>query len=155
MKLVAEKITTFSQQQILALEKTGLISIEIPNKTIEISIDDVEILGEDIPGWLVANAGTVTIALDISLTEQLIEEGHAREFVSLMQRMRKDKGLDITDKIKVSYSGGDGIATSLINFKMYICAEILADTLEPESDLPEFEEIIVNEILLKVFIQKI
>ena len=134
---------------------TGIAIIETPNKSIEISAEDVEILSEDIPGWLVANAGSVTIALDISLTEQLIEEGHAREFVSQLQRMRKEKNLAITDRIKVSYAGGDGLAISLINYKVYICAEILADTLEQQTELPEFEEITVNENLIKVFIQKI
>ena len=155
MKLVAEQISAFSQKQITDLEKSGTATIETPHNTVVITTNDVEIMSQDIPGWLVANAGNVTIALDISLTQQLIEEGHAREFVSLMQKMRKEKDLAITDRIKVSYSGRDGLAEWLVNYKAYICAEILADSLEYETELPEFEEILVNEILIKVFILKI
>ena len=155
MKLAAAQIAAFDQKQIAELEKNGSAEISIAGKPFEIALTDAEISSEDIPGWLVANAGSLTVALDITLTPELIEEGNAREFISQLQKMRKEKGFEITDKINVSYSGGNGLGLSLINYKAYICAEILAESLEKQENLKEFDEITVNEILLKVLIQKI
>jgi len=155
MKLAAAQIAAFDQKQIAELEKNGNAEISIAGKPFEISLADAEISSEDIPGWLVANAGSLTVALDITLTPELIEEGNAREFISQLQKMRKEKGFEITDKINVSYSAGNGLGLSLINYKAYICAEILAESLEKQENLKEFEKITVNEILLKVLIQKI
>ena len=155
MKVAANQIAAFDQKQIAELEKNGKAEISIGGNPFEISLADAEISSEDIPGWLVANAGALTVALDITLTPELIEEGNAREFISQLQKMRKEKGFEITDKINVSYSGGNGLGLSLINYKAYICAEILAESLEKQENLREFEEITVNEILLKVLIQKI
>ncbi|MBK9456078.1 MAG: isoleucine--tRNA ligase [Bacteroidetes bacterium] len=139
MKTIAAQISAFTQQQIAELEKSGNYAIETANKTFVISLEDVEILSEDIPGWLVANAGHVTVALDVTITPALKEEGYAREFVSQLQRMRKEMNLEITDRIGVDFEAVDmELSGALLNYKQYICAEILADTLEQVASLPEF-----------------
>ncbi len=153
MKMVAAGISAFSQEQIAGLEQTGKSVVTVGENSFGISIEDVEIQSEDIPGWLVANAGALTVALDITLTPELMEEGLAREFVSQLQRMRKDMALEITDRIRVRWSG-EGIHAALVNYKVYICAEILADEIEQDQSLTQFEEINVNDILLKVQIIK-
>ena len=155
MKTIAAQISAFTQQQIAELEKSGNYAIETANKTFVISLEDVEILSEDIPGWLVANAGHVTVALDVTITPALKEEGYAREFVSQLQRMRKEMNLEITDRIGVDFEAVDmELSGALLNYKQYICAEILADTLEQVASLPESEAISVNEISIKVLIKK-
>ena len=155
MKTIAAQISAFTQQQIAELEKSGNYAIETANKTFVISLEDVEILSEDIPGWLVANAGHVTVALDVTITPALKEEGYAREFVSQLQRMRKEMNLEITDRIGVDFEAVDmELSGALLNYKQYICAEILADTLEQVASLPESEAISVNEISIKVLTKK-
>ena len=155
MKTIAAQISAFTQQQIAELEKSGNYAIETANKSFVISLEDVEILSEDIPGWLVANAGHVTVALDVTITPVLKEEGHAREFVSQLQRMRKEMNLEITDRIGVDFEAVDmELSGALLNYKQYICAEILADTLEQVASLPESEAISVNDISIKVLIKK-
>lgn len=155
MKTIAAQISAFTQQQIAELEKSGNYAIETANKTFVISLEDVEILSEDIPGWLVANAGHVTVALDVTITPVLKEEGHAREFVSQLQRMRKEMNLEITDRIGVDFEAVDvELSGALLNYKQYICAEILADTLEQVESLSESETISVNDISIKVLIKK-
>ena len=155
MKTIAAQISAFTQQQIAELEKSGNYAIETANKTFVISLEDVEILSEDIPGWLVANAGHVTVALDVTITPALKEEGYAREFVSQLQRMRKEMNLEITDRIGVDFEAVDmELSGALLNYKQYICAEILADTLEQVAKLPESEAISVNEISIKVLTKK-
>ena len=155
MKTIAAQISAFTQQQIAELEKSGNYAIETANKTFVISLEDVEILSEDIPGWLVANAGHVTVALDVTITPALKEEGYAREFVSQLQRMRKEMNLEITDRIGVDFEAVDmELSGALLNYKQYICAEILADTLQQVASLPESEAISVNDISIKVLIKK-
>ncbi len=155
MKTIAAQISAFTQQQIAELEKSGNYAIETANKSFVISLEDVEILSEDIPGWLVANAGHVTVALDVTITPVLKEEGHAREFVSQLQRMRKEMNLEITDRIGVDFEAVDmELSGALLNYKQYICAEILVDTLEQVASLPVSEAISVNDISIKVLIKK-
>ncbi len=155
MKTVAAEITGFNQQQIAELEKNGQFPIATANKNYDITLEDVEILSEDIPGWLVANAGHVTVALDVTITPELQAEGHAREFVSQLQRMRKEANLEITDRIAVTYSdAGMELSEALLNYKQYICAEILADSLSSSDELVQAEAISINDIPIKVLIQK-
>jgi isoleucyl-tRNA synthetase len=118
-------------------------------------LNDVEILTEDIPGWLVGNAGDITVALDITISGALKDEGNAREIVSRLQKLRKDMNLEITDRIIVAIATENELKTALINYKSYICGEILADELQLREDLPQFTEVIINDIPVKVFIQKI
>lgn len=155
MKVVAAAISAFSQLEIAELEKNGTYTVTIANKSFTISLEDVEIGSEDIPGWLVANAGHVTVALDVTITPELKEEGHAREFVSQLQRMRKDLNLALTDRINVNYSDSSAeLSVALLNYKHYICAEILADILTQDNDLVSSEEMMINDIPVRVLIQK-
>ena len=155
MKTIAAKITAFNQQEIAELEQKGSFTIAESNKNFVITLEDVEIGSEDIPGWLVANAGHVTVALDVTITPELQAEGHAREFVSLLQRMRKDMLLEITDRISVVYTtNSEELSSALVNYKPYICAEILADLITQDNTLKAKEEISINDLQIKVLIQK-
>src|SRR5690606_3736306 len=95
-----------------------------------ITAEDVEITSEDIPGWQVMSDGRLTVALDITITQPLKEEGIAREFINRIQNIRKEKGFEVTDKIELKVLEHAGIHNSLVNNKEYICAEILAATLD-------------------------
>ncbi len=155
MKTAAGLIGAFSQQQISELERNGVYTLELPGRSFTLEVADVEILSEDIPGWLVANAGALTVALDITITTELLEEGHARELVSQLQRMRKDMDLAITDRITVEYGGGAELSGAMNHYMQYICAEILADSLTPVEN-PEGAEIIsVNDIPISIRIKKV
>jgi isoleucyl-tRNA synthetase len=158
MKAVANAIGNFSQEQIVEFENSGKALIAIAqddaHKTVEITLDDVEISGEDIPGWLVANAGNITVALDITVTQALKNEGNARELVSKLQKLRKDMNLEITDKISVSIIANNELQAAIQEYKTYICAEILAGELTEVTDLQQFEEIEVNDGKIQVQVNK-
>lgn len=129
MKDVAAFIGMMSQEQIRQLEEQGELEVMIVNQPVTLSTEDVEILSEDIPGWQVTNEGKLTVALDITITEGLKEEGIAREFINRIQNIRKEKGFEVTDRIDLTVQEHAGIRNSLIHNKDYICAEILADNL--------------------------
>jgi len=161
MKTVASLLSLFTQEQIRMLEKDGQYNLSVDGEELILQASEVEISSEDIPGWLVAGKGALTVALDVTITPELEHEGNAREFVNRIQKIRKDSGYELTDRIEVivaaSNAGlpnGQGLKNSLAQFKDYICAEILADKLEflPETD--SGIEIEVNDIQLKVFVSK-
>jgi isoleucyl-tRNA synthetase len=154
MKTVSQIINGFTQEQIGMIEKDGQISLPVDGEELILQASDVEITSEDIPGWLVANKGSLSVALDINITSELEQEGHAREFVNRIQKIRKDSGFELTDKIEVKVSADNGLKNSLAQFKDYICAEILADKLEILTDLDSGTEIEVNDFQLKVIILK-
>jgi isoleucyl-tRNA synthetase len=154
MKAVATAALSITQQQIADLEKNGKLEMQLPHKIISLSLQDVEILTEDIPGWLVGSAGDVTVALDITITQALKDEGIAREIVSRLQKIRKDMNLEITDRIMVIMEAENELKMAIINYKAYICGEILADDFKFYERLPEFLEVLINDIPVKVFIQK-
>ncbi|MFN0276433.1 MAG: class I tRNA ligase family protein, partial [Chitinophagales bacterium] len=154
MKAVAAAIGNFSQVQIVEFETSGVADINLENKKVSISLEDVEISGEDIPGWLVANVGSITVALDVQVTEALKNEGNARELVSKLQKLRKDLNLEITDRIAVQLVSNDELNAAIQEYKHYICAEILAGELTEVIDLQQFEVIEVNEGKVKVHISK-
>jgi isoleucyl-tRNA synthetase len=130
MKQVAAAITQFNQEDISKIEKDGTYDLNIDNQPITIAISDVEIISEDIPGWLVTNIGNLTVALDVNITESLKEEGIARELVNRIQNLRKDKNFEVTDKINVKIQKHEGIVNAVLTNKIYICTEILANELE-------------------------
>jgi len=154
MKAVATALSQFSQDDIAKMEKEGNYSLSIDAEPVILQIAEVEISSEDIPGWTVAGNGALTVALDIKISPQLEAEGNAREFVNRVQKIRKDSGFDLTDRIEVKVAAHNGMKDSLAQFNAYICAEILADKLEI---LPEIEggtEIEVNDVSLKVIVLK-
>lgn len=130
MKEVADTISKLSQGDINELQEKGRILIQTSKEPQEITADDVEITTEDIPGWTVNTDGKYTVALDITINEALKQEGIARELVNRVQNLRKDKGFEVTDRIHVKLKKQDVITPSVVSNKEYICAEILAGSLE-------------------------
>jgi isoleucyl-tRNA synthetase len=154
MKAVSTKLSEFSQHDITLFEKEGRYSLTIGEDIVELSLSEVEINSEDIPGWTVANKGPLTVALDINVTPELVQEGDAREFVNRIQKIRKDSGFDVTDRIEVKVAANNGIQQSLAKYNNYICAEILADKLDLAPDISDGIEIEVNDNVLKVIVYK-
>jgi isoleucyl-tRNA synthetase len=154
MKQVAEIISAFNQAQIETLEQNGTITLTLEGENIDILLTDVEILSKEIAGYKVANEGRLTVALDITLSASLIEEGIAREIVSKVQNLRKDSGLDLTDKISLKIVEDPYIKSAINQFKNYICSEILANDIESVSELAGETTILIDEVSVKVQIEK-
>jgi isoleucyl-tRNA synthetase len=154
MKTVSVLLSQFDQDQIRKLEKDGQYNLLVDGDDLILQTSDVEITSEDIPGWLVASKGQLTVALDVTISEDLEHEGNAREFVNRIQKIRKDSGFELTDRIEVQVAAENGLKNSLAQFKEYICAEILADKLEFLSENNSGIEIEVNDIQLKVIVSK-
>jgi len=152
MKLVAEALNTLSQKDISHFENEGCIAIIGTSYVIELI--DVEVLAEDVPGWQVANLGNLTVALDITLTEDLKQEGISRELVNRIQNLRKELSFEVTDKIRVKVKEHPYISEALKNNLSYICAEILADSLELVTDLDSGETVSIDEKELIIQINK-
>ncbi len=154
MKAVTNALAGFSQHDISLFEKEGRYSIPVNDEFVELTLSEVEISSEDIPGWTVANKGSLTVALDINVTPELVQEGDAREFVNRIQKIRKDSGFELTDRIEVLVAANNGISQSLAKYNAYICGEILADKLELTTDIDGGIEIEVNDNPLKVIVLK-
>jgi isoleucyl-tRNA synthetase len=130
MKPLANIIKELNKEQIRTLENTDKLALIVEGQPVVLTLNDVEIIPQDVPGWLVANEGGLTVALDITLNKALIEEGIAREMVSRIQTLRKDSGLDLTDKIDVKIKQHGGINDAIKNNLVYICSETLATSIE-------------------------
>ncbi len=154
MKAVSAALTKFTQQDIARLEKDAKIQIPIDGESIEIALDEVEISSEDVPGWMVATKGPLTVALDVTVTPELEREGNARELVNRIQKIRKDQEFDLTDRINVQIGGAQTLEATIREFNYYICAEILADKLDLVAELTNGTLIEVNDVPLKVFVTK-
>lgn len=154
MKAVANAINGMGQHEISMLERDRHFYLDLDGEGVKIEIGDVEIIAEDIPGWAVANKDNLTVALDITVTPALQDEGNARELVNRIQKIRKESGLELTDRIQVQIEEFEPLKSAIINFNDYIRAEILADSIEILPQLPDGTEIEVNEANLKVLILK-
>lgn len=154
MKAAAAAIAQMGQAEITELEQNKIYNLNIDNEEIAISIGDVEIIAEDIPGWSVANKDNLTVALDITVTPDLQDEGNARELVNRIQRIRKETGLELTDRIAVQVEEYETLKSAIINFSDYICTEILADNIEIVPQIAVGTDIEVNDLTLKVLISK-
>lgn len=154
MKAVSAAIANFSQLDISTIEKEGKYPLHIDNEEIIINLNEVDIVAEDIPGWSVASKGSLTVALDITLTEELKQEGDAREFVNRIQNIRKESGFELTDRIFVTVLEAQSLKPSIIKYNDYICREILADTIDWASEITGGTEIEINDVLLKVVVNK-
>lgn len=135
MKEVTLAINDLSQDEILQFETTGNFNLQIGSEYHVLNLEDVEIVTEDIPGWLVANEGNVTVALDITLSEDLISEGIAREFVNRIQNLRKDSGFEVIDKIVITIQKHPAINAAVEKHKVYICSQTLAENIFLEDEL--------------------
>jgi len=154
MKSVSAALGSFTQNDIAKLEKEGNYTLIIDNEPLILQVNEVEITSEDIPGWVVANKDKLTVALDITVTQELANEGHARELVNRIQKIRKDNGYELTDRILVEIEEASTLKESITRFNDYICAEILADTVELVPKIANGIEIEVNDVPLKVFVTK-
>jgi len=153
MKLVSSSIQSLTIDQISTLESTGELALAGTPYTILLS--DVEIIAEDVEGWQVANLGKLTVALDVHITEELKKEGLSRELINRLQNLRKDKGLEVTDRINVKLTAASEVVNAANENLSYICTEILADSLVFEDSLTEGETIEIDGKELKALIQKI
>jgi isoleucyl-tRNA synthetase len=129
MKFIASELSKLDNRQIVQLEKEGKLLLHIENQEIEISDSDVEIITEDIPGWLISTMGQLTVALDISITEDLKDEGIARELVNRIQNIRREKQFEVTDKINVIIEINSDLESAINKNYSYICSETLAESL--------------------------
>jgi len=154
MKAVAAAINAFTDADITVLERDGVYNLLIDSEQLPLQLSDVEIISEDIPGWTVANKGALTVALDITITPQLQDEGHARELVNRIQKIRKDSGFELTDRIMVKVAASDTLKSAIIHYNDYICTEILADSLEIVPQLQDGTEIEVNDLKFNVLVNK-
>ena len=130
MKQVAAAVATLDQAQIAELEANGKLTLDLNGTPAEIETGEVEIFSEDIPGWVVANEGTLTVAMDTVVTDELRREGIARELVSKIQNIRKGSGFEITDKINVLVAKNDNTNDAINEFNSYICNQVLANSLQ-------------------------
>ena len=150
MKAVAGEIQGFSNEQIAQLESSGKAVVQ----GYEITLEDVEISAKDIPGWTVASEGKTTIALDITITDELKGEGIAREFVNRVQNLRKDKGFELTDRISISLEMKNPFIKEILNNQAYISAEVLADEINAIEYLTNADEIEIDDVRFLVEIEK-
>lgn len=154
MKSVAAAITNMDQQDISALERQKSLTLSVDGEPVEIRIEDVDIIAEDIPGWSVANKDNLTVALDITVSPELQEEGNARELVNRIQKIRKESGYEVSDRIVVEIKEYEAFKSTIINYCDYICAEILADTIKIVPEITDGTEIEVNDVMLNIHISK-
>jgi isoleucyl-tRNA synthetase len=154
MKSVTAALAGFSQEDIARLEKEGQYNLTIDGEPVILQINEVELSSEDIPGWTVASNGSLTVALDVTISPALEAEGNAREFVNRIQKIRKDSGFELTDRIELKVAARNGMKDSLARFKDYICAEILADNIEFVPEIQDGTEIDINDVLLNVIVSK-
>lgn len=143
MKQLAAEIAGMTQEEIIAFEKEGQFTFEIDNASVCVELSDVEIFSEDIPGWLVANEGSLTVALDITVTDDLRKEGIAREIVNRIQNIRKNIGLEITDKIQVVISPNPKTDDAVAEYSDYIAHQVLAESIRI-AEIPENERTDLN-----------
>jgi isoleucyl-tRNA synthetase len=155
MRLIAAEVQQFTQEDIVKIEKFGNISLEINGKEITLEREDVEISSKDIEGWLVANEGGLTVALDVTITEDLRKEGVARELVNRIQNARKDAGLEVTDKIRLTVLNFENLQHSIQENKAYIMSETLTQELVFVAALEAGTEIAFDTIKSRILIEKI
>lgn len=155
MKGIAAALAAFTQAQIAELERNNGVELAVEGTLCTLTREDVDILSEDIPGWLVASAGKLTVALDITVTEELKNEGIARELVNRIQKLRKDSDFEVTDRISVRLEDDDFVKAAVRDFKAYICGEILATDLELVKTFEEEpQEIEVDERTLRIVVKR-
>lgn len=154
MKLIASAISTFDAEDIKKIEQNGEIAIEISGKNITLELSDVEITSQDIEGWLVANQGSLTVALDVTISDDLRSEGIARELVNRIQNLRKDSGFEVTDRISVKIQSDANLKSAVEKNLDYIKTETLTEKLEIMERINEGVDIVFDNINTKLFIEK-
>jgi isoleucyl-tRNA synthetase len=150
---VANAIKELSEKEIKFLESANSLKLNIAETEIELVADDVEIISEDIEGWLVATHENITVALDTQIDDELIKEGIAREFISKIQNLRKISGYDVTDRINILYDASENITNAIEEKKQHIMSETLAEKLN-QSKFEGGSEIDIDDIIIKVIIER-
>lgn len=153
MKLVTEVINKMTQEELAQFEKEGTFTII--DTPYSILLSDVEIIAEDIPGWQVTNMGSLTVALDINITPELKQEGLSRELVNRVQNLRKELGFEVTDRITVTLQEDNLITPAVLNNKLYICTEILADDIILSEKVLNGNKIVIEDVELEILIAKL
>ncbi|WP_455591938.1 isoleucine--tRNA ligase [Bacteroides sp.] len=154
MKAVAAAVAELSQEAIAELEKNGKYTLNLNGEEAIIEAADVEIFSEDIPGWLVANEGKLTVALEVRVTEELRREGIARELVNRIQNIRKSSGFEITDKIKITISKNPQTDDAVNEYNTYICNQVLGTSLTLADEVKEGTELVFDDFSLFVNVIK-
>lgn len=155
MKAVASAVDALTQAEIACLETEGTLSLAVEGESITVERADVEIVSEDIPGWVVANEGALTVALDIEVTDDLRREGLAREMVKRIQAYRKDNGFEITDHINIVMQAGDAAMCEAVEaFREYICTQVLADSFTFAADVADAAAFDFDGTIINVNISK-
>ena len=154
MKQASAVIANLTQAQISSLEKEGSLALDIEGESIQLLINEVDIIAEDIPGWSVAVKNALTVALDISISPALLQEGNARELVNRVQNIRKESNFDLTDKILLEIEENTEMKDSIIQFSDYICREILAHQIDWVPSLKEAVEVEINEHKLRISVRQ-
>ena len=153
MKGIAAQMEALDQDAIANLERVGNINLSVEGNEVVVEAADVEIISEDIPGWLVSNEGNLTVALEVELTEELVKEGMAREIINRIQNLRKESGLEITDRIKVTLAPNEQTDAAVDAFGSYIKSQVLADEITVAAN--DGKEIAFEEFSLNIKIEKI
>ena len=154
MKAVTAAVAGMSQEAIAELEKNGAYTLNLDGAEAVIETSDVEIFSEDIPGWLVANEGKLTVALEVTITEELRREGIARELVNRIQNIRKSSGFEITDKIKITLSKNPQTDDAVNEYKDYICNQVLGTSLTLTDGVESGTELEFDDFKLYVSVVK-
>ena len=153
MKGIAAAMGELNQEQIAELEKQGNIALNVEGNDVTVEAADVEIISEDIPGWLVSNEGNLTVALEVELNEELRREGMARELINRIQNLRKENNFEITDRINVTVSANEQVENAIESYADYIKGQVLADTLTV-ADANEGAEVDFDDFKLMIKVEK-
>jgi isoleucyl-tRNA synthetase len=154
MKLISNAINSLGSDEIKKIEQNGSLDVEVNGKNITLGLEDVEITSQDIEGWLVANEGALTVALDVTINEELRKEGIARELVNRIQNLRKDSGFEVTDRIDVQLQNDKQVVAAVASNEEYIKSETLTEDLKIIDNVNNGIEIAFDEVNTKLFIQK-
>ena len=154
MKEIAQAMNSFGNHEISEIERNGQYLLKLPTGNVELTPEDVEIITEDMPGWLVANEGKLTVALDITVTDALLREGIARELVNRIQNIRKTNGYEIVDKITVEIEGRDEINEAVKEYSGYIASQTLANSVVLVKELTDATELEFDEYTVKISVKK-
>ena len=154
MKEIASAMPGMTKQQIAEIERNGEYTLSLPSGDVQLTTEDVEIFTEDMPGWLVANEGNLTVALDIEVSDELIREGIARELVNRIQNIRKSSGFEIVDRISVKIEKLEEINDAVSEHSDYIAAQVLANSIEMVEKIDTPLELDFEDYLVKILVTK-
>ena len=154
MKAAAQIINSLGQEHIDQIEKTGLYALSIGDAQYDLTTEDFEISADEIPGWQVATDREITVALDITLTDELKKEGIARELINRIQNIRKNSDFEVTDRITVQISSNEQVSSSLAQFKDYVATEVLADEINIVADVTGESIDITDDISVVIGVAK-